>query len=311
MAFQDNSGDIILDVVLTDEGRRRLARGDSSFSIVKFALGDDEINYELFNTGSSTALQDLSILQTPVLEAFTNNTSLMKSKLISLSNSNLLYLPVLRLNTVAPNAQQTTGVNGNYVVCVDKRTFDDRATSGAEAIGYSASGRNDGFLYGLDTGDSKGGMIRIDAGIDSDDVTEIDESLIETSFIVEMDSRLGQIISADGTEVPGFTVDDDFIATYSFTRTSNDSFIFRPSQDSLKDSDTPIDGPIASYFQFKIRSSQDLRTSNFLFNRIGSTTQYDNRAGVGVTVKIIDSIIRVTGRTTGYAVDIPIRFAKV
>ncbi len=83
MAFQDNSGDIILDVVLTDEGRRRLARGDSSFSIVKFALGDDEINYELFNTGSSTALQDLSILQTPILEAFTNNTSLMKSKLIS------------------------------------------------------------------------------------------------------------------------------------------------------------------------------------------------------------------------------------
>ncbi len=189
-----------------------------------------------------------------------------------------MYLPVLRLNTVAPNAQQTTGVNGNYVVCVDKRTFDDRATSGAEAIGYSASGRNDGFLYGLDTGDSKGGMIRIDAGIDSDDVTEIDESLIETSFIVEMDSRLGQIISADGTEVPGFTVDDDFIATYSFTRTSNDSFIYRPSQDSLKDSDTPIDGPIASYFQFKIRSSQDLRTSNFLFNRIGSTTQYDNQS---------------------------------
>ena len=55
MAFQDNSGDIILDVVLTDEGRRRLARGDNSFSIVKFALGDDEINYSLFSTGSSTA----------------------------------------------------------------------------------------------------------------------------------------------------------------------------------------------------------------------------------------------------------------
>ena len=41
MAFQDNSGDIIFDVVLTDEGRRRLARGDGSFNIVKFALGDD------------------------------------------------------------------------------------------------------------------------------------------------------------------------------------------------------------------------------------------------------------------------------
>ncbi len=104
--FKDNSGDIILDVVLTDEGRRRLARGDNSFSIVKFALGDDEINYGLYLIlQSTTALQDLSILQTPVLEAFTNNTSLMKSKLISLSNNNLLYLPVLKTKHNCPSAQ--------------------------------------------------------------------------------------------------------------------------------------------------------------------------------------------------------------
>ena len=36
MAFLDNSGDIILDAVLTDTGRFRLARGDGSFKIVKF-----------------------------------------------------------------------------------------------------------------------------------------------------------------------------------------------------------------------------------------------------------------------------------
>ena len=43
MGFLDNSGDIILDAVLTDTGRMRLAKGDGSFKIVKFALGDDEI----------------------------------------------------------------------------------------------------------------------------------------------------------------------------------------------------------------------------------------------------------------------------
>ena len=32
MAFLDNSGDIILDAVLTDEGRRRLAMGDGRSS---------------------------------------------------------------------------------------------------------------------------------------------------------------------------------------------------------------------------------------------------------------------------------------
>ena len=66
MAFLDNSGDIILDAVLTDAGRARLARGDGSFRIVKFALGDDEINYGAYkkNHSKGSAYYDLEILQT-------------------------------------------------------------------------------------------------------------------------------------------------------------------------------------------------------------------------------------------------------
>ena len=124
MAFQNNSGDIILDVVLTDEGRRRLAKGDGTFEITNFALGDDEINYGLFNTATTTALQDLSILQTPILEAFTNNSSMMKSRLLSLpSESDLLYLPILKLNEQLSNTRMHT--RGNFVVCVDSTTWDD------------------------------------------------------------------------------------------------------------------------------------------------------------------------------------------
>ena len=47
MAFLDNSGDIILDAVLTDLGRKRLAEGN--YQITKFAIGDDEIDYGLYN----------------------------------------------------------------------------------------------------------------------------------------------------------------------------------------------------------------------------------------------------------------------
>ena len=50
MAFLDNSGDIILDVVLTDHGRKVLAKGDGSFQITKFAVGDEEIDYALYNS---------------------------------------------------------------------------------------------------------------------------------------------------------------------------------------------------------------------------------------------------------------------
>jgi len=66
MAFLDNSGDIILDAVLTDTGRFRLAKGDGSFKIVKFALSDDEINYGLYdknNLSGSVNRRDQALIR--------------------------------------------------------------------------------------------------------------------------------------------------------------------------------------------------------------------------------------------------------
>ena len=85
-------------------------------------------------------------------------------------------------------------------------------------------------------------------------------------------------------------------------------FVTNVNQIDFGDSDTPIEGPIGARLEFKIRSSQNLRVSNFLFDRIGSTdtTTYSGHDNV----KIIDSIVRVSGMTTGYALDIPVRFAK-
>ena len=128
MAFLDNSGDIILDAVLTDAGRQRMARGD--FKIVKFALGDEEINYELYNKDhtSGSAYYDLKIMETPVLEAFTNNTSLMKTKLVSINRNNILHMPVFKLGTKASGATNsvtrtwTTAIgtaNGGYCISAD------------------------------------------------------------------------------------------------------------------------------------------------------------------------------------------------
>ena len=75
MAFLDNSGDIILDAVLTEIGRKRMANGN--FRIVKFGLGDDEINYGKYNKNhsSGSAYYDLEVLQTPVFEASTGYSS--------------------------------------------------------------------------------------------------------------------------------------------------------------------------------------------------------------------------------------------
>ena len=119
MGFLDNSGDIILDAVLTDTGRYRLAKGDGSFKITKFALGDDEINYGNYNSShaSGSAYYDLEILQTPVMESFTDNGAMMKSKLLSIGRDNLLYMPVLKLNEVYSTGTGGTNRNEDGVFC--------------------------------------------------------------------------------------------------------------------------------------------------------------------------------------------------
>ena len=79
-----NSSTVSVDAVLTTRGKELLSTVDSGFNITKYALGDEEIDYSLYNSShsSGSAYYDLEILQVPVLEAFTNNASLMKSKLI-------------------------------------------------------------------------------------------------------------------------------------------------------------------------------------------------------------------------------------
>ena len=232
MAFLDNSGDIILDAVLTDTGRMRLARGDGSFKIAKFALGDDEIDYSRYdgNHASGTAYYDLEILQTPVFEAFTNNTSNMKSKLVSLTNNNLLYLPILKLNnkvgsTYAPTVSDDVLGFGSHELKVSNDTNDALAGEGNyAATGLIKNADAQGYLDGTAPIKEKN-MIRVDQGLDTGEISAallLDPELKETQYIVEIDSRFAKIYdktTAEAAASPSF-IDDDLIASYYFTRNS-------------------------------------------------------------------------------------------
>jgi len=44
-----NNNIITVDAILTKKGRETLAKNDGSFRITQFALGDDEIDYTLYN----------------------------------------------------------------------------------------------------------------------------------------------------------------------------------------------------------------------------------------------------------------------
>ena len=68
---------------LTRKGRELLARNDGSFQITKFAFGDDEINYQLYDATKSTD-QDSDILNLPVLEPISNENVALLYRLITL-----------------------------------------------------------------------------------------------------------------------------------------------------------------------------------------------------------------------------------
>lgn len=96
--LQHDTNNIIIDAVLTDVGRKFLARNDGSFSIVKFALGDDEVDYSIIQKYGRTVGKEKIEKNTPVFEALTNQAVTQKYRLISISNPNLIRLPTFDLN---------------------------------------------------------------------------------------------------------------------------------------------------------------------------------------------------------------------
>ena len=74
---------------------------------------------------------------------------------------------------------------------------------------------------------------------------------------------------------------------------------------STDDSDSSINGPRGTRLKFRIGASLNLNGSTTLFTRFGGTSTVGSTA-----VYHIDTIVRVTGVTTGYSIDIPVRFIK-
>ena len=98
MGFLDNStNNIIVDAVLTDAGREALSRNDGSFSIVKFAFGDDEVDYTLIKKFGRTVGKQKIELNTPVFEAQTNQNLALKYRLLTYGNAALYNLPSLSI----------------------------------------------------------------------------------------------------------------------------------------------------------------------------------------------------------------------
>ncbi len=102
-----NNQVVTVDAILTKKGRELLAKNDGSFRITQFALADDEIDYTLYNPNhaSGSAFYGEAIENMPLLEAFPDESQIMKYKLATLPRGTA-KLPVLDLGFSAITLKQ-------------------------------------------------------------------------------------------------------------------------------------------------------------------------------------------------------------
>jgi hypothetical protein len=106
MGYLNNTA-VTVDAILTKKGRELLARGDGSFRITQFALSDDEIDYTLYNPTqpSGSAFYGEAIENMPLLEAFPDETQIMKYKLVTLPRGTA-RMPILDIGYSAITIKQ-------------------------------------------------------------------------------------------------------------------------------------------------------------------------------------------------------------
>ena len=148
MAYLDNS-EITVDAILTKKGRQKLASGQS-LNITKFALGDDEIDYTLYEPAhpKGSAYYDSAIRAIPVTEATPDETQILRYKLVTLPKGTT-QIPVVKLGITAISVNQSEGgvslspttspagnTNAGYtVVLADQRAGTLTVTNGTTGTG--------------------------------------------------------------------------------------------------------------------------------------------------------------------------------
>jgi len=331
MAFLDNSGDIILDAVLTDVGRKRMAQGD--FRIAKFSVGDDEIDYGLYNKDhpSGSAYYDLEILQTPILEAFTQKNANIEYGLATYSNQNLLYLPSISLNEKLADgiAKKTNGV----IYLCDNTTVDS-SSGQTTSQRLSADGNITNVLIGTSTG---GNVVLIETGINSTQLTPtaqqqanllINNGLLDNSFTVSYDQRfisnvqtapIGTSFSnantgADGElkiggDMESKTAEPSNVTIENYVAAPANGFInqiYKPATGTDNSATfSSITGPRASFTVLSFLIPEIAQDKYIQFGSVGQTQ------GGSETYDFIDTIVYVRGSSTGITLQLPIRIIKL
>lgn len=114
MGFLDHStNNIILDAVLTNEGRRLLSSNQATFRVAYFSLADDEVDYSLITRFGRAIGKEKIMKNTPIFEAQTNGSVALKNRLLSLPDPTVTRLPTMSALVNGTAAVTMSRMNSN------------------------------------------------------------------------------------------------------------------------------------------------------------------------------------------------------
>lgn len=153
MAKYLDNATVTVDAILTKLGREKLSEG-IGFQIVKFALGDDEVDYRLWDPSNSngTSYYGQAIEHMSLIEANPNETETMRHKLISLPKNSQ------RLPTIAMDGGATSfTIESNLINPLVLKPVTFNPAGGNSTLGYTAI-VNDGSILKIEgSGTNSGG----------------------------------------------------------------------------------------------------------------------------------------------------------
>ena len=152
MGYLDNTS-ITVDAILTNKGRELLAQGGNAFNVTQFALGDDEIDYTLWNPADTrgSAFYGSVIENMPVTEAIPDQTKALKFRLLSLPGNNQQYIPKV---SVTPSAATSLAGSGGTITF---NVVTSNIPNANSSLGYTAILGDDSFgTFGPSSGQSLG-----------------------------------------------------------------------------------------------------------------------------------------------------------
>ena len=111
MGFLNNTT-VTVDAILTKKGRELLAQGTEAFNITKFALSDDEVDYNLFDVTHPNGSDSFGkvIENMPLLEAIPDENHVMRYKLMTLPK-NTIKMPIVSISIDSITFNASEGVN--------------------------------------------------------------------------------------------------------------------------------------------------------------------------------------------------------